>query len=205
MQQVRSHSPTWNVVYKNSLGGQFVPFNPEIFIKSICPHKEKLKVLHIDAERNMYYFNPWDINEDVGWKIDDRDPGFEKDYYSPEPQSFIKSLWENNGSMRNFRALRLLTIGIGLLLYQGVGGNCEAKEKLMPPDELPEFWKIWNIFAFGATNQSIAKQKMNIWMHCWHILSQGYLNPRRSWESTNTFLTPKICLIQTMKWTMCGT
>jgi len=130
----------YTVGRRKMLGGQFVPFNPKISRKSIFPHKDALEFLYIDAERHMYYFNHWKIDEDVEWKIDGRDPDFENDYYYPERQSFIKSMWEIKGSMRDFRALRRLSIGIGLLLYfaTGVGENCEAKEEFMLPDGLPE-------------------------------------------------------------------
>ncbi|KAJ5701387.1 hypothetical protein N7488_008935 [Penicillium malachiteum] len=132
--------------FQYTIGGRGVSdrsyslFNVKTFIKSICPHKDTLEVLDIDAESNMYYFNAFnEQNSLVDQEIDQRATDLHRDE-EDEKQQFLRSLWGNSGSLKDFRALKRLSIGIGSLLYyaRGIGGTDEQMEPVMLPDALPE-------------------------------------------------------------------
>ncbi|KAJ5563940.1 hypothetical protein N7513_000182 [Penicillium frequentans] len=122
------------------LGGWFAPFNARTFIKSICPHKDTLEVLDIDAERNMHYFNPSYFEEDrVDQEIDKQQRAHESDIEDDERQ-MLQSFSSNSGSLKEFRALKRLSVGIGFLVYfaMGVRENNEPRQPFLLPEALPE-------------------------------------------------------------------
>ncbi|KAJ5533570.1 hypothetical protein N7494_010122 [Penicillium frequentans] len=122
------------------LGGWFAPFNARTFIKSICPHKDTLEVLDIDAERNMHYFSPSYFEEDrVDQEIDKQQRAHESDIEDDERQ-MLRSFSSNSGSLKEFRALKRLSVGIGFLVYfaMGVRENNEPRQPFLLPEALPE-------------------------------------------------------------------
>ncbi|KAJ5809206.1 uncharacterized protein N7503_001424 [Penicillium pulvis] len=122
------------------LGGWFAPFDAKTFIKSICPHKDTLEILDIDAECNMHYFNPSCFEEDrVDQEIDKQQRAHESDIEDDERQ-MLQSLSSNSGSLKEFRALKRLSVGIGFLVYfaMGVRENNEPTQPFLLPEALPE-------------------------------------------------------------------
>ncbi|CAG8939267.1 unnamed protein product [Penicillium salamii] len=121
------------------LGGWSAPFHAREFIRSICPHKDTLEVLNIDAERNMNYFHhscfdEGRVDEEID-KEESRIPDYEEDEAQmPPPISSI------NGSLKEFRALKRLSVGIGFLVYfaMGVRENNEPRQPFLLPEVLPE-------------------------------------------------------------------
>ncbi|KAJ5645452.1 hypothetical protein N7507_011463 [Penicillium longicatenatum] len=121
------------------LGGWFAPFNARIFIKSICPHKDTLEVLDIDAEHNMHYFHPSCFDEGrVDQEINQR--ALESDDDDDDERQMLRSLSSNSGSLKEFRALKRLSVGIGFLVYfaMGVRENNELRQPFLLPEALPE-------------------------------------------------------------------
>ncbi|KAJ5364792.1 uncharacterized protein N7496_010505 [Penicillium cataractarum] len=122
------------------LDGSYSLFNVKTFIKSICPHKDTLEVLDVDAESCMYYLGASYEQEGL---IDQEIDGRATDLYrdeEDEKQQFIRSFWGNSGSLKDFRALKRLSLGIGFLLYfaKGFGETDEKREPLMLRDGLPK-------------------------------------------------------------------
>ncbi|KAJ5291818.1 hypothetical protein N7478_001069 [Penicillium angulare] len=134
--------------------GSFKTFNIKTFIKSICPHKNTLEVLDIDDESHMFYFSNYysadceeyenveeyetvedRLDQVIDGDVSDLDPD-END----ERQQFLRSFWGNNGSLREFRVLKRLGMGIGSLLYfaKGVGVGDENEKPVKLADVLPE-------------------------------------------------------------------
>lgn len=125
------------------LGGWYAPFTAKTFIKSILSHNDTLEVLDIDAERNMHSFHhsyfdeglvDQKIEEERLETLDDEDES--KDY----ERQMLQSISTNSGSLKDFRALKRLNVGIGLLIYfaMGVRESNEPRKPFLLPDVLPE-------------------------------------------------------------------
>ncbi|CEJ62479.1 hypothetical protein PMG11_10976 [Penicillium brasilianum] len=121
------------------LGGSSSLFNVKTFIKSICPHKDTLEVLDIDAESHIFYLGAFHEEEGLVDQVIDEITDFYRDE-EDEKQEFLRSFWGNSGSLKDFRALKRLSLGIGFLLYfaKGVGETDEKREPVMLPDGLPK-------------------------------------------------------------------
>ncbi|KAJ5096992.1 hypothetical protein N7456_007713 [Penicillium angulare] len=128
--------------------GSFKPFNIKTFIKSISPHKDTLEVLDIDDESHMFYFHNYyaaecEDDENVEEWLDEVIDGDVSDLEpdeNDERQQFLRSFWGNSGSLREFRVLKRLGMGIGSLLYfaKGVGEGDENRKPVKLADALPE-------------------------------------------------------------------
>ncbi|CAG8416638.1 unnamed protein product [Penicillium salamii] len=121
------------------LGGWSAPFHARAFIRSICPHKDTLEVLNIDAERNMNYFHHSCFDEGRVDEEIDKDESRSLDYEDDEVQ-MPPSISSINGSLKEFRALKRLSVGIGFLVYfaMGVRENNEPRQPFLLPEVLPE-------------------------------------------------------------------
>lgn len=123
------------------LGGWIAPFNARTFVKSICLHKDTLEVLDIDAEHNMHYFHPSYFEEDrVDQKIDEEQRALESDDDDDDEHQILRSFSSNSGSLKEFRTLKRLSVGIGFLVYfaMGVRENNEPRQPFLLPEALPE-------------------------------------------------------------------
>lgn len=123
------------------LGGWSAPFNARTFIKSICPHKDTLEVLDIDAEHNMHYFHPSYFEEDrVDQEIDEEQTALESDNDDDDERQMLRSFSSNSGSLKDFRTLKRLSVGIGFLVYfaMGVRKDNEPRQPFLLPEALPE-------------------------------------------------------------------
>lgn len=123
-------------------GGHFLPFDVRVFIKSISPYNETLEVIDIDAEGNTFYLEPEHFEDD---RIDEElelrgllDIDFE--HLGDEKNQFLRSFWENTGSLKDFRALKRLSMGIGLLMYfaMGIKEGEGPRKPINLWEELPE-------------------------------------------------------------------
>lgn len=122
-------------------GGWMAPFNAKAFIKSICPHKDTLEVLDIDAEHNMRYFHPSYFEEDrVDQEIDEEQRALESDNDDDDERQMLQSFSSNSGSLKEFQTLKRLSVGIGFLVYfaMGVRENNEPRQPFLLPEALPE-------------------------------------------------------------------
>ncbi|EKV12331.1 hypothetical protein PDIG_44590 [Penicillium digitatum PHI26] len=110
-----------------SRDGGFPIFNPKAFIKALCAHKKTLEILDIDAENEISTFEIDDEEE--------RDQEFNH-HGSPsesgigdETYTFYKSIWTYGGSLKEFVALKRLSLGINFLLYFAAGVSGEPYQK----------------------------------------------------------------------------
>lgn len=123
------------------LGGWFAPFNARTFIKSICLHKNTLEVLNIDAEENMGYSHPFCFDSDrVEQELDELSKGVDDDDDDDDQRQMLQTLSSNSGSLKEFRALKRLSVGIGFLIYfaMGVGETDKRSQTFLLQEALPE-------------------------------------------------------------------
>lgn len=130
----------YNIGGRASNDGGFPIFNAKAFIKGICGHKNTLETLDVDIEREIWEFHP---------DYPHAEPDFERhggpaeyeDNEDLEQYQFMISIWEHSGSLKDFVALKELSLGIGLLLYfaKGVSGSDGAKrEEVTLANSLPD-------------------------------------------------------------------
>lgn len=146
-----------------SLDGGYPMFNPKAFIKGLAAHKRTLKVLDIDTEeftssypgeaKSQYSF-PRDWDKDGG------PGGFEFDLYEPDDldeddpelkmNRYLASIWDRDASLKDFVALKELSIGIGLLLYfaQGVEIDDAKRASVRLVDRLPDSLEYLSIRGY---------------------------------------------------------
>jgi hypothetical protein len=121
------------------LGGWYSPFDAKTFIKSIYPHKDTLEILDIDAERNMHYFHPDYFEQDqVDQRIDER--SLETDDDDDDERQMLRSSSSTSKSLKEFRTLKRLSVGIGFLVYfaMGIRENNGPRKPFLLPEVLPE-------------------------------------------------------------------
>ncbi|KAJ5263408.1 hypothetical protein N7478_011013 [Penicillium angulare] len=119
---------------RDVLDGHFCPLNPKTFIKAISPHKDTLEVLDIDAEANIhdlsYYYDDDFARADK--RFDEvLDPYLaEDDGILLQQEQFVQSFLGNSGCLKDFHALKRVSLGVGFLLYfaRGVGGSYETRD-----------------------------------------------------------------------------
>ncbi|CAI7622332.1 unnamed protein product [Penicillium manginii] len=136
--------------FQYSIGGRAVEegwtasFNAKRFIKSICPHKDTLEVLDIDAESNMIQLHFYHFDEDqVDQEFDNDLMGGTAHLLNQgdDEHQLALSLQENIESLKDFHALKRLSLGIGFLIYFAMGvrkdGDLGPRESLILPESLP--------------------------------------------------------------------
>jgi hypothetical protein len=96
--------------------------NATTFIKAILMHRETLEVLDVDVEGDAYY-----LDDQGGQDEAENAPS------GPPPDE----MWEQSGSLRDFHALKHLSIGVNFLL-QFARGVHPTKENFSLVDRLPE-------------------------------------------------------------------
>jgi hypothetical protein len=127
-------------------------FNPKALMKGLCEHKETLEILDVDADTHVFYFRA-DYLElkpaiSLGTNFDDcllRDPYYadfeDDDDCDREEREFLTRIWEHRGTLKDFVALKELSMGIGFLLFfaDGLGGTVRTKRaNSMLVDSLPD-------------------------------------------------------------------
>ncbi|KAE8417094.1 hypothetical protein BDV36DRAFT_296410 [Aspergillus pseudocaelatus] len=121
---------------RDVLGGSYSKFNPKTFFFTILPHRETLEILDVDVECNIGEFN----NEAVEYEeLDDifEQWGGRRDAEHVWTGTPAESLWGQSGSLREFRALRRLSLGIHTLMYYAQGVNLAKRESFRLADCLP--------------------------------------------------------------------
>ncbi|KAE8136338.1 hypothetical protein BDV38DRAFT_272161 [Aspergillus pseudotamarii] len=121
---------------RDVLDGSYSIFNPKTFFFTILPHRETLEILDVDAECHIGEFN----NEVV--EYEELDEIFEQwggrsDAEHVWTGTPPESLWGQSGSLREFRALRRLSLGIHTLMYYAQGVNLAKRERCRLADCLP--------------------------------------------------------------------
>ncbi|OOO12529.1 hypothetical protein OAory_01002780 [Aspergillus oryzae] len=128
--------------FQYSIGGRDVPggsyskFNPKTFFFTILPHRETLEILDVDAECHVTEFS-WEVVEYE--ELDERfeEWGGRRDAEHVWTGTPPDSLWEQSGSLLEFRALKRLSLGIHILMYYAQGVNLAKKESFSLVDCLP--------------------------------------------------------------------
>lgn len=118
-------------------GSSFTYFNVKTFTKAICEHRTTLESLDVDVEVTLYDLE-YDDDEDIERAID-RILLMDQDEES-EMNEFLDSFKGNRGSLKDFVALKRLSLGFRFLLYfaKGVSGiSGEEREQGMLSDCLP--------------------------------------------------------------------
>jgi hypothetical protein len=129
--------------FEYSIGGRGPPtnhgisttFNPKTFILSVLEHKTTLEKLDVDVEGHMFDFNYRDPSE---FQFDGQDARSEAQQYWTEPPP--DSFWDQRGCLKDFDALKRLSIGVGFLMYFAAGVNNDNENKTvslvdyLPPD-----------------------------------------------------------------------
>ncbi|KAJ5357165.1 hypothetical protein N7541_004323 [Penicillium brevicompactum] len=148
-------------------GGHFI-FNPKSFIKAICDHKETLEVIDIDVEDDIAAFGYDDV-EDVERSLNEYGSPYEvrSDEHDSE---FLKAIWENSGSLREFVSLRKLSLGVNFLLYlaKGVSGSSdEIKDREILADCLPDSLEYLCIRGYEKGQSQDHDEQMDGLMNFW--------------------------------------
>ncbi|KXG50505.1 uncharacterized protein PGRI_069960 [Penicillium griseofulvum] len=102
-------------------------FSPKVFIKVLCAHKETLEILDVDAENEIFDFGISDEDE-RDKRLNEIGSPFEHGI-DDETSAFYKSIWAYRGSLKEFGALKRLSLGINFLLYLAAGVNGEPYKK----------------------------------------------------------------------------
>ncbi|KAF7116125.1 hypothetical protein CNMCM5793_004145 [Aspergillus hiratsukae] len=102
-------------------------FNPKTFILSVLEHKTTLEKLDVDVEAHIHsfiYYSPRGLN------FDGQDARAEAQRYwkDPPPDSF----WDQRGCLKDFVALKRLSIGVNYLFYIAAGVNNDNENKDVP-------------------------------------------------------------------------
>lgn len=131
--------------FQNSIGGRasseggYCIFNPKTFIKAICRHKKTLEVLDVDVESQIHDLDIAD-EEHREELLNNYGSPFESSLEN-ETVTFLESVWKYSGSLKEFVALKRLSLGIKYLVYFAIGiseKTNETKPKVKLVDCLPE-------------------------------------------------------------------
>ncbi|KOS48628.1 hypothetical protein ACN38_g323 [Penicillium nordicum] len=112
---------------RESNDGSSPTFNPEAFINVLCAHKKTLEILDIDTENEIHTFEIVD-EEERDYQFNQYGSPFESDI-SDETRTFYKLIWKYGGSLKEFMALKRLSLGIHFLLYFAAGVSGESYKK----------------------------------------------------------------------------
>ncbi|KAJ5184656.1 hypothetical protein N7491_007474 [Penicillium cf. griseofulvum] len=143
--------------------GGYPMFNPKAFLKGLSPHKKTLKVLDIDTEeftlgypgetRSQYSLSiNWDEYGGPGeFDFDEYEPD-ELDEDNPELKMhrYLTSIWDRDASLKDFVALKELSIGIEFLIYfaQGVEIDDAKRASVRLIDCLPDSLEYLSIRGY---------------------------------------------------------
>ncbi|RHZ67171.1 uncharacterized protein CDV56_109379 [Aspergillus thermomutatus] len=115
--------------FEYSIGGRVVEggnpiFNPKTFILSVLEHKATLEKLDLDVEAQIFGFI---YPSSRVFNFDGQGARAEARAYWPEPPP--DSFWDQRGSLKDFEALKRLSIGVNFLLYFAAGVNNDNENK----------------------------------------------------------------------------
>ncbi|KAJ5190596.1 uncharacterized protein N7498_009581 [Penicillium cinerascens] len=145
-----------------SLHGGIPFFNPKAFIKALSAHQKTLKVLDIDTEELTRSY-PGQAQSRGSFPVDWDEYGgpgeFQFDAYGPDglednPEfkmhQYLTSIWDRNASLKDFVALKELSISIEFLVYfaQGVEIDDAKRASVMLTDGMPDSLEYLSIRGF---------------------------------------------------------
>lgn len=146
-----------------SLDGGYPMFNPKAFIKGLSAHKKTLKVLDIDTEEFTLRYPGGATLQDsfpIDWDEYGGPGEFDFDAYEPDEldeddpelkmHRYLTSIWDRDASLKDFVALKELSIGIGFLIYfaQGVGIDDAKRASVRLMDCLPDSLEYLSIRGY---------------------------------------------------------
>ncbi|KAJ5605008.1 hypothetical protein N7510_010162 [Penicillium lagena] len=145
-----------------SLDGGYPMFNPKAFFKGLSVYKNSLKALDIDTEqftpsypgeaKSQGLFVDWDQYGGPGeFDFDAYGPDFlTEDDPDLKAHRYLTSIWDRDASLKDFGALKELSLGIGLLLYfaQGVEIDDMKRASFMLTDCLPDSLEYLSIRGY---------------------------------------------------------
>ncbi|CAI7565773.1 unnamed protein product [Penicillium viridicatum] len=150
---------------RGSNDGSSPIFNPEAFIKALCAHKKTLEILEVDTENEIDIFEIFD-EEERDYQLNQYGSPFESDI-SDETCTFYKLIWTYGGSLKEFVALKRLSLGINFLLYFAAGVSGEPykkKEKLDLVDCLPNELEYLCVRGYQKGESEEHDQQMGVLM-----------------------------------------
>ncbi|PYH91300.1 hypothetical protein BO71DRAFT_385849 [Aspergillus ellipticus CBS 707.79] len=130
--------------FRFSIGGRatndggYPTFSPKTFIKAILMHRETLEVLDLDIDAHIIGFAEGADEETTEHDFENYDCREEIELSEGPPP---EALWTQAGSLKDLRALKRLSLGIGFLMYLAKGvrsTNGFFSREFMLVDELPE-------------------------------------------------------------------
>ena len=140
--------------FQYSLGGRALGdaspvFNPKALIKILCKHMKTMECLDIDT--HFLSFGCDSIRDIVNDELSPMDQfdgplearsawGAEEAEQYEETITFLRKVWDYSGSLKDFVALKRLSLNINVLMYFAKGvkeGLGEKQEKVMLVDCLP--------------------------------------------------------------------
>lgn len=113
---------------RSSDEGGYAIFSFKLLLKVLCGYKDTLEILDIDCKTGMFLLD----EEEAGNRIQEDETPFEPDI--PEERlMFLKAIWRHGGSLKEFGALKRLSLGIKYLLYlaKGVSGESDDKRDMV--------------------------------------------------------------------------
>ncbi|CAI7601843.1 unnamed protein product [Penicillium glandicola] len=117
----------YSIAGRASSDGGFPIFSPKAFIKVLCAHKKTLEILDVDTEDRIHVFDIVD-EEERDHECNQYGSPFEYSL-SNDTLAFYKSIWTYSGSLKEFVALKRLSLGIKFLLYFAAGVQGEPYRK----------------------------------------------------------------------------
>ncbi|KAJ5972971.1 uncharacterized protein N7479_002889 [Penicillium vulpinum] len=110
-----------------SIEGGSPMFNPKAFIKVLCAHKKTLEILDVNTGDGVYAFDIVD-EEERDHRFNHHGGPFEY-HISDETCTFYKLIWTYGGSLKEFVALKRLSLDINVMLYFAAGVSGEPYKK----------------------------------------------------------------------------
>ncbi|KNG85335.1 hypothetical protein ANOM_006285 [Aspergillus nomiae NRRL 13137] len=128
--------------FRYSVGGRAISdgstqsFNPKTFFFTILPHRETLEILDVDVEYYIGEFSPEIVDaEELDELFEQHGGRRDADHVWTGTPS--ESLWTQSGSLREFCALKQLSIGVNTLMYYAQGVNLAKRQCFNLVDSLP--------------------------------------------------------------------
>lgn len=124
---------------RSSNDGGYHFFNPKAIIKAVCCHQETVEILDIDEGENSWFDHSLALTDESQFDTNGGPLEFGRSEGNEDIQ-FLKSIWKNSGTLKDFVSLKSLSLGVSFLLYFAQCGSediNEGKEKTIA-DCLPD-------------------------------------------------------------------
>ncbi|GIK06643.1 hypothetical protein Aspvir_002293 [Aspergillus viridinutans] len=111
---------------RGSVNGTHPTFNTKTFILCVLEHKTTLEKLDLDVETHILG-TIYRALEDFDFDVEDGRAEAQAYWIESPPNSF----WDQRGCLKDFEALKRLSIGVNFLLYFAAGVNNENENKIV--------------------------------------------------------------------------